>query len=366
MVASAQTQSPGQNPNSNGPVVILPDIPAQPQPGVQPQLSSDHWADFFGIQKVSNDDDWTRHFRIGAVVGMNIKASFNMNGTFPVNHAAGVYDDGYVHVDSTGDVGGGTTYWGYDNQSQYNGQTLVMHNTTQFTTSGGGEQSGSVYPGFDMAYGGNLFYLGRARIGWDLGFSLMPINIKDSRPMSVTSISQTKYTFNVGPGYPDAPYYGNFSGSSWVVTNNPSVNNQTLSASSGNVTGSRTLDVMLYTVRLGPSVYWDVNKYIGVSASAGPALGIVSGDYKYDETITATTINGTTRAPNSGRFGTTDLVYGGYVNATLMYHATENGDFYVGVQYMPMGDATFSGGGREARLKLGGQVYISAGINWPF
>lgn len=298
---------------------------------------------------------------------MNIKASFNMNGQFPVNHAAGVFDDGYMHVDSTGDVGGGTTYWGYKNQSQYDGQTLVMHDTTQFTTSGSGEQSGSGFPGFDMAYGGNLFYLGRARIGWDLGFSLLPINITDSRPMSVTSISQSTYTFNAGPYMPAAPYYGNFNGSSWLLPDNPSVTNQMLSASSGNVIGSRTLDVMLYTVRLGPSVYWDVNKSIGVSASVGPAIGIVSGDYKYDETITATTINGTTSAHNSGRVEATDLVYGGYVNATVMYHVPdENADIFLGAQYMPMGDATFSGGGREARLKLGGQVYISAGINWAF
>ena len=35
-----------------------------------------------GIQKVSEDDDWTRHFRIGAMVGLNISANFSMKGTF--------------------------------------------------------------------------------------------------------------------------------------------------------------------------------------------------------------------------------------------------------------------------------------------
>jgi hypothetical protein len=366
LAASAQTQASGQNPGTNAPIAIPPDALAQPQPGVQPQPAGGHWADSFRIQKVSEDDDWTRHFRIGAMVGMNISANFNMNGRFPVNQAAGIYDDGYMHVDSTGNVGGATTYWGYDNQSQYNGQTLVMHNTTQFATSGSSEQSGSVFPGFDMAYGGNLFYLGRARIGWDLGFSLLPISITDNSSMSVTSISQSTYTFNVGPGYPDAPYHGNSSGSSWLLPDNPSVTNQTFSAS-GNVNGSRTLDVMFYTVRLGPTVYWDLNENFGLSAGAGPAIGIVSGDYKYNETITATTINGTTSAHNQGRIDATDVVFGGYVNALLMYHVPEEkADIYVGVQYMPMGNASFSGGGREASLKLGGQVYISAGINWPF
>ena len=105
-MASAQSQSPGQNPNPSASIAIPPDAQAQPQPTVQPPPSSDHWADYFRIQKVSNDDDWTRHFRIGAMVGMNIKASFNMNGTVPCQQCgAGVYDDGYMHVDSTGDVG---------------------------------------------------------------------------------------------------------------------------------------------------------------------------------------------------------------------------------------------------------------------
>jgi hypothetical protein len=53
-----------------------------------------------------------------------------------------------------------------------------MHSTTSYTASGNSEESGA-FPGFDMAYGGNLFYLGRARIGWDLGFGFLPISITD-------------------------------------------------------------------------------------------------------------------------------------------------------------------------------------------
>ena len=118
---------------------------------------------------------------------------------------------------------------------------------------------------------------------------------------------------------------------------------------------------MLYTVRLGPSVYWDLNEDLGLSASAGPAVGIMSGNLKYNETVATTSVR------NKGQIDATDVVYGGYVNATLMYHVPgENGDLYVGAQYMSLGNATISGGGREGRLNLGGQVYISAGINWAF
>ena len=130
----------------------------------------------------------------------------------------------------------------------------------------------------------------------------------------------------------------------------------------GTITGTQTLDVMLYTLRLGPTVYWDFNRHVGMSIGAGPALGIVAGHLKFDETINA---NGVT-VPNKGQVSGTDVVYGGYVNAMVMYHVVRNGDIYLGAQFMPLGNATISGNGREGTLKLGGAAYVSAGINWPF
>ena len=52
--------------------------PAQPEVDGNPQSSR-----FIRIPK--DTDDWTRHFRIGALVGMNISASFNETGLFNVS-----------------------------------------------------------------------------------------------------------------------------------------------------------------------------------------------------------------------------------------------------------------------------------------
>jgi len=157
--------------------------------------------------------------------------------------------------------------------------------------------------------------------------------------------------------FPPAGYRGG-RGGTWSIPSTPISSSPATNSPSGNLTGSRTLDVDLYTLRLGPSVYWDLGQYIGFSASAGPAVGIMSGNLNYNEMIGATKY--------TGQIDATDVVYGGYVNASLMYHLVQNGDLYVGVQYMSLGNATISGGGREAQLNLGGQVYLSAGINWPF
>ncbi len=47
------------------------------------------------------------------------------------------------------------------------------------------------------------------------------------------------------------------------------------------------MDVWLYTLRFGPTFYWDLSDNVGMTLGAGPAVGLVSGDYKYNEMITA-------------------------------------------------------------------------------
>jgi len=368
MTAAAQSQSPGQTLNTNGPVAIPPDVQAQPQPlpRVQTQPSQDLW-DRWGIQKVSENDEWTRHFRVGALVGLNISANFNVKNTVSFSGkgaAQGNFDDGYVHPSGDGQY---TRDWGYNVPSQYNASanTLSMHQATSFSPTSGTSSEGSdvAFVGFDLAYGGNLWDWGSAKIGWDFGFGLLPISITDKLSLH-GNVDQNVYVFDTtgipGSLFPPAGYRGGPTGT-WSINGSspPPVPGDPVP---GDVVGSRKLDVMLYTFRLGPSVYWDLNEDFGLSAGVGPAVGIVSGNLQYNETITTTTsVN-----KYKGQVDATDVVYGGYVNASLMYHLVENGDLYVGVQYMSLGNATISGGGRSGQLNLGGQVYITAGINWPF
>jgi hypothetical protein len=333
--ATAQPESFGGNPDSNR-FIRIPD----------------------------DTDDWTRHFRIGAQVGLNINASFNDSGSFNIsghNAANGMYDDGYVKPDQTGDPHY-TSNWGYNNASQYNAanNTLALHSSTAFSTSSSANADGGAFPGFEMAYGGNLWYWKHARIGWELEVGLLPIDIKENST-SPGTINQNTYIFDTGGiVLPTAPYQGGPGGVGPLLTNSPS--SFSSATATGTIDSSRKLDAMLYTVRFGPSLYWDLTEHVSVSLGAGPALGIVSGDYKYNETINI----GGTRSQNSGKVEATDVTFGGYVSSALMVHVQESADIFVAVQYMPMGDATFSGGGREAKLKLGGQLYFSAGVNWPF
>jgi len=239
-----------------------------------------------------------------------------------------------------------------------------MHNATSFSTSGSATGENSPYVGFDMAYGGILWRgEDRLRIGWELGFGLLPIKITDNQTLIADKIKRDVYTFDTGNiTMPDAAYNGGSSGIGPTIHATPSGPTSETVAGTGTITGTRTLDVNLYAIKLGPSFFWDLTPHIGVALSAGPAFGIVSGSLKYNETVE---VEGTS-AINKGQVNGTELTYGGYVGAMFTYHTVQNGDFYIGAQYMPMANVTISGDNRSATLDLRGQVYVSAGINWPF
>jgi hypothetical protein len=326
---------------------------------------------YFGLQPKSSDDDydWSRHFRIGAMVGLNIHGNFNESGLFTTpgnNGLNGIFNDGYVLEDNTGNAGGITGNWGYNNASQYNAvaDTLTYHGTSGYEVMGSDRDDAGPSAGFDMVYGANLFTFHKVRIGVELGFGLLPLSITDHQTLSGTVNGDT-YTYDTGGiSLPVAPYQGtaNSTGGAPLSAEPSTI---TPYSTPGTVTGSRRLDAILYSIRVGPSFYWDFNRYLGMSVGGGGAVGIVPGEYKYDETITTSAGS----SQNTGSFSKTDIVFGGDVNATLLFH-TEDAyrpvDIYLGVSYMPMGSADFSSGGRDAHLNLQGQVYISAGVNWPF
>lgn len=324
------------------------------------------------LEKMNPDDDWTRHFRIGALVGFNIKANFNMSGNFNVAYPNGVYDDGYVHPDSRNNPTY-TSYFGFDNSSQYNGSTITMSRVTSYsvTSGGSGSSNAGLTPGFDLVYGDSYWYWAHGKLGWELGLGILPIHIANSAPITSATVTPTEYQFDangnfyIPPNYqgvyqndgnsPDLPNLSNYQ--------TPTIINGTPVSADGGIS-TRSLDVMLYTFRLGPTMYWDWDEHVGFYAGAGPAVGLVSGNLNYSDSIAYN--GGATTAHNRGDISGTSLTYGGYVNATIVYHAVEGGDFYLGAQLMPMSSATISGGGRSGKLDLSGQLYITAGINWPF
>jgi hypothetical protein len=324
---------------------------------------------------------------VGGLVGFNIKTDFKINPNTTFNlpgakpgqdgdvRADHVFDDGYVKIDKTGNAADDdgvhwTTFWGYDNGGQLSGNTLTYHSTSSFSTGGAGVSKSiddSPYIGVDVVYGGTICQWTRTRFGWEAGFGWLPMDASSGKQNIGASVVQSTYEFDTGGVVlPQAPYHGGNSG-----FGQPSIKDIANLISSGTLTNSSVnseleLDVNLWAFRLGPTFFWDVTPQIGLTLAAGPAFGIVSGDLIFNDTITPDKDVPGSTVSNKGRIQETKLVYGGYVNAMVTYHAVPNGDFFVSAQYMPLTSTTFSGGGRSAKLDLSGAVFISGGVNWPF
>lgn len=318
-------------------------------------------------------DDWTRNFRLGAQLTFNVKTDFSLNGPISVNRQSpgptGVpgadhfYNDGYVRVDNTGNAGGLTSYWGYDDASQYNAATkqLIMRSIGSFDASETKSEDGGVLPGLDVAYGSQIRDWGRTRLGWEVGYGFTPMDFKDSTPLNVT-FNRDVQAFSVGDlALPAAPYAGGPSGVGPqildVATGRPS---ETLA---GTVTGTRQLDVNLHALRAGATLFWRFQPRWALSGSVGPALGLVPGSYIYSETFN---LSDGSVSSESGKMSHTEVVFGGYAAATLHCRLIESADVYLGMQFMSLQNADFGNSQREATLDLGATFSLSLGVNWPF
>ena len=318
--------------------------------------------------KIDPEKNWTDYFYIDALVGFNIKDNFSMSGNFnvtPDRAARGIYDDGYVRTDNKNDAFGQTGFWGYDNSSQLSGSTLTMHSASGFSTAEKSSGKGGAFPGFEMGYKKDLWYWGRARIGFDGAIGILPIRLQDKNTLTAV-VTNSVFNFDTGSILvPTAPYHGSFNrdGEPTISTNiSPQ---SSIVDSSDTITGTRTVDAGVCMLRLGPSVMVGVSRNMAVSVGAGPVVGVVAGDYRYNEIIQT----GFGQAHNHGSFGGAQLIYGGYVDASLVYHLTDDerdACIFIGARYAPMSSATFSKGGRTAHIDFSGQMFVTAGVGWPF
>ena len=323
------------------------------------------------------DPGWTKNFRMGAVSGFNVKGSFSLSGQFPISGnnpgivgdpaVDHVYDDGYVRVDQTGNALGLSGYWGYESASQYDSgsQQILFQNATSFTGAGTGTADNDFSVGAELAYGGVLRQWEGMKLGWEFGFAWLPMEISDSSPIGVL-INGDTYGHAMPTGVqvlPQAPYQGGPSGVGGSTISAASTLVGSFSDVDGTVLGSRNLEMDLFIFRLGPTLFFDVMPEMGLSVSAGPAVALVSQTYSYRESVKL--LNGAT-ANNRGSFSDSTFVYGAYLSVMGTYHVEENGDIYVGFQYLPLSDAGLSQGGREATADFSGQIMFSAGISWTF
>ena len=313
----------------------------------------------------TSDSEWN-HFGLDFRLGLNIKANFRNIGAStaaPTPLSAGgvdhTYSDGFVRVDSSGDHGGLTWNWGYQNASQVPGNdTLLMHTAG---TTGATSRNDDPRLGFEATYARDLGHLAWGRWGVKLGFGYTDLTINDNQALNgnVNLVTDTYALGGITP--PQAPYAGSFSGPGPVIGDTPTRSTTTL-IGGALITGSRQIDASLYDFRLGPYLEVPLVGQLSGQVGGGLAVGVVNSTFTFSDTTTSAA--GAVQAMGSNQRD--KALVGFYAEAGLAYQVMPAASVFGGAQFQYLGDFNQNAAGEGAQLDLRHSIFFVLGLQWHF
>jgi hypothetical protein len=184
----------------------------------------------------------------------------------PVAGASHEYDDGFNRVDSSGNDGGMTTYWGYQNSSQYDPAgdgTITMNSTRTILDAGRSSEGADGVPAGVVAYWQEaLIGEGNCGLGFRLALHWQHISVEERTAYRSTlaTISDTYALEGVLP--PGAPFEGSFAGPNWVLGDAPT--RVESSAAGPLIPVYRALSGDRVALDLGPTFSLDLSEQVRV------------------------------------------------------------------------------------------------------
>ncbi len=312
----------------------------------------------------ASDPNW---FSFGPQFGLNINARFlhlgNVSPGSPGPATGGgvdrTYNNGFVKVDSSGNAGGQTWNWGYQNASQVQGSTLNFSSSSA-AINGTLNQNDDPQPGFDLAYGRRLGTVLGGQWGVQAAFDFTTISIDDHQPVSGsgTTVSDSYSLGAVVP--PPAPYAGSFNGPGPLLNDSPT---RTTASETVSISGSRTLDAQIYAFRAGSYYEFQFGQHWSGRRGGGLAGGLADTRYSYNETIT---FPGGTSFNNAGSGQGVSVQAGGYLQGELLYALTPVTSLFASVQYENLGTISQNAGNEQAQLDMSSTINVLFGVQFNF
>jgi hypothetical protein len=331
------------------------------------------------------DLDSTNRVTVSLRMGFNIKGGFRGTGsTFALGAPLSSpqftsrgdrynYDNGYVLPDKIRSKDGYTWYWGYDNAGQIDAanSTIAFQKTSAAGLPRGGDSDDTPYYGVDVAYDyllhkdedHHLYY------GLEVGANWMPISFGGNGRYNL-SLSQTTDTYSYTPGTTppgylsgDLPYQGSYQGPGFVL-NYPRVGRSTALAGSATLLVQQDFDSDLWGFRVGPYVDYMPATNVDLHVSGGFAMGILTANASWKETLIPNGGGVTTSLSGSGN--DVGWLGGFYVGMDAEYRFNHRWSALAGVQFQDLGNYNHNFGGRSVDLDLSQSVFVNVGISYSF
>jgi hypothetical protein len=320
------------------------------------------------LQAQDNSSDGWNHFGVDTHLGFNIHANFKNQGINPANFpappsAGGAvnrpYSDGFVNVDSTGNDGGLTENWGYQNASQISGNNLLLH--ANVIDGGSSTANNDPSTGFEVSYMRDISHATWGSWGIKFAFGYSTIDFKNNQPQT-TAVNQVTDSYALGNIIvPQAPFAGSFSGPNAAIGSTPSRTSIPLPGGAL-ITGNRELDATIYDFRVGPSADINLTDRLSLELGAGLALGVIDSSFSFNET-TSSSLGTVSAAGKTHDYG---FQAGAYGEASVAYRVWRSARLLAGLEFQYLGDFQQSTQGRTAQLDLGQTLFLKCGFEWRF
>jgi hypothetical protein len=304
-------------------------------------------------------------FSLGARVSFNYEAKFSTARPNPgpaTGNANRFYEDGYVRPDKSGNAGGLTWNWGYDQPEQVAGDSIEFHRVdSAVLPSTLSKSSDEAYYGMELVYQRLLGTFGSGG-GWGFegAFSYSDFELQEKRSATGPGTLLIDAYFLNGVLPPNAPYRGSFQGPGPLLGATPS---RTITDETVSVANDHRLEGLLFGFRIGPFIEWNFSRAFSVSLSGGIALSPAMIDYEFSESVSLESGRSTLVRGKSTK---EDLLYGNYVAGTLRYQFTKNWGVYAGAQFQTLNDLEQTVRNRTARLESGATFHGVAGVSYKF
>lgn len=319
------------------------------------------------------------HWRLGAgyapILGM--KADFTGTGNVPTTpNVAGQnreYLDGYVRVDSSGNAGGDTTFWGYGNTAQEVGGNIAFQSLASGASGNGGssitDSSVSAAAGFEL-YGfydmgaATIFGLKDKGATWGLrtGIQYANVDLNNGSAGSGT-VSTFTDTFSLGGNpAPGAGFAGTFAGPNQLLGDVALT--RTLGGSANvQISGNRSLNVHLAISQWGSYLEIPVSKKIDLTLEGGFLLALASGSYDYINRVSIGSRAGQTVRGSNSR---TRILPGFYAGLGLSYAITDRLSILTNIRYQFLRSYEITANGSTANLDFSSAYVLGISALWKF
>lgn len=300
----------------------------------------------------------------GPQFGLNLSTSFQHFGNSAAGPATGgglnrTYDDGFVRLDSSGNGGGLTWNWGYQNASQVSGSTLTMHSEASAARNFSG-QNDDPHGGIDLAFGHRFGEAPGGEWGWQGAFDYTFVSVHNNSSLAgAATLISDAYDLGVVIA-PTAPYSGSFNGPGPLLGDSPT---RTTTLDTLLITGQRALDANVYAFRTGPYYEFHFGKHWSGRLGGGLALGVADMDFSYSETRTFASgpvLNQT------GSGSELAVQAGGYLEAKVLYALNDRMSLFGGAQWEYLGTFSQTAGRTQAQLDMSSAVNVVCGVQWKF